>query len=406
MWGKCCWLDKLATKKGAKMAKDKRYKTAYPGVYYVIKTEIGSNKPEKIFYIRYRKAGKPIEEKAGRAKSDDMTAARAATMRAAKITGKKPANVEKRIEEVQVQQAADNRWTIQRLFDEYAVQKEDNKAFRTDKGRYDLYLKEPFGDKEPSEMLQLDIDQIRVKHLKKKSPQTVKHILSLLKRLIKFGTDRGLCIGTGFAIKLPRVDNRKTEFLTAEEMQRLMEAIKKDKHPQAGNLMLMALYTGMRRGELFKLQWQDIDQENNFITLREPKGGKAQKIPLNERAKQVLQNIKRGKGASFIFPGNLGKQRSNINRAINVIKTAAGLPADFRPLHGLRHTYASMLASSGAVDLYTLQKLLTHKDHRMTERYAHLHDDVLKRAAEVAGDIISQAMNGNKDKVVDMKNKK
>ena len=65
-----------------------------------------------------------------------------------------------------------------------------------------------------------------------------------------------------------------------------------------------------------------------------------------------------------------------------------------------------MLASSGQVDLYTLQKLLTHKDHRMTERYAHLHDDVLKRAAEVAGDIISQAMNGNKDKIVDMKNQK
>ena len=96
----------------------------------------------------------------------------------------------------------------------------------------------------------------------------------------------------------------------------------------------------------------------------------------------------------------------DINHQVRRIANAAGLPKDFRPLHGLRHTYASMLASSGQVDLYTLQKLLTHKDHRMTERYAHLRDDALIKAAGVAGDIISQAMNGNKDKVVDMKSKK
>jgi integrase len=158
--------------------------------------------------------------------------------------------------------------------------------------------------------------------------------------------------------------------------------------------MKMALFTGMRRGELFKLQWRDVDLENGFISIREPKGGKSQKIPLNDGAREVLEGIERGKGP-FVFPGNLGNQRSNINRAVNAIKTAAGLPSDFRPLHGLRHHFASMLASSGAVDLYTLQKLLTHKDHRMTERYAHLHDDVLKRAAGVASDIIGEAMNGN-----------
>jgi len=57
---------------------------------------------------------------------------------------------------------------------------------------------------------------------------------------------------------------------------------------------------------------------------------------------------------------------------VNTIKKAAGLPKDFRALHGLRHVYASMLASSGQVDLYTIQKLLTHKSPAMTQRYAHL----------------------------------
>jgi integrase len=60
------------------------------------------------------------------------------------------------------------------------------------------------------------------------------------------------------------------------------------------------------------------------------------------------------------------------------------LPDDFRPLHGLRHTFASWLASSGEVDLYTLQRLLTHNSPQMTQRYAHLADEALQRAAAVA----------------------
>ena len=58
-----------------------------------------------------------------------------------------------------------------------------------------------------------------------------------------------------------------------------------------------------------------------------------------------------------------------------------------------------MLASSGKVDMYTLQKLLTHKDPRMTQRYAHLRDEALKRASEVAGNIIKDASK----KLVDQK---
>ena len=89
-----------------------------------------------------------------------------------------------------------------------------------------------------------------------------------------------------------------------------------------------------------------------------------------------------------------------VGEASHKPKEEAGLPKNFRALHGLRHVYASMLASSGQVDMYTLQKLLTHKSPAMTQRYAHLRDDALKGASDLAGDIISQAMNGNKEKKV------
>ena len=99
-----------------------------------------------------------------------------------------------------------------------------------------------------------------------------------------------------------------------------------------------------------------------------------------------------------------GRQRTDIKKQVNKIKERAGIPRDFRALHGLRHVYASMLASSGKVDMYTLQKLLTHKSPLMTQRYAHLRDEALKKASDLAGDIIGDALNGKASgKVIDLK---
>ena len=144
---------------------------------------------------------------------------------------------------------------------------------------------------------------------------------------------------------------------------------------------------------MFKLKWEDIDLERGFIHLRDPKSGRDQTIPLNLAAREVLEHHPKSESL-FVFPGRGGKQRTEIRRPIDRIRKAAGLPKDFRPLHGLRHTYASMLASSGQVDLYTLGKLLTHKSAAMTQRYAHLRDETLRRASDLAADLLTQAMNG------------
>jgi integrase len=92
-----------------------------------------------------------------------------------------------------------------------------------------------------------------------------------------------------------------------------------------------------------------------------------------------------------VFVRGDGKPFTDIRRRVNPIKEAAGIGANFRALHGLRHVYASMLASSGEVDMYTLQKLLTHKSPIMTQRYAHLRDETLRKASTLAGNIIEQA---------------
>jgi len=158
----------------------------------------------------------------------------------------------------------------------------------------------------------------------------------------------------------------------------------------------MVLFTGMRRGELFKLQWSHMDFDRGFINIIDPKGGPSQKIPLNPSTRELLESHPRT-DSHYVFPGRNGQRRVDIVKQVNRIKKRAGLPKDFRALHGLRHVYASMLASSGQVDMYTLQKLLTHKSPLMTQRYAHLRDESLRRASDLAGDLINQAVSTGGD---------
>lgn len=158
---------------------------------------------------------------------------------------------------------------------------------------------------------------------------------------------------------------------------------------EAANIMRMALFTGMRRGELFKLKWSDIDFERGFITIRDPKGGVSQKIPLNDQAGEVRKN--HPGTAEHVFVRSDGKPFTDIRRRVNPFKETAGIGPSFQALRGLRHVYASVLASSGQVDMYTLQKLLTPKFPLMTQRYAHLRDESLKRASALAGSIITSA---------------
>jgi len=247
--------------------------------------------------------------------------------------------------------------------------------------------------------------------LKKLEPATAFAILELLRRLVNFCVDRRLTSGLSFKIKMPTVNNLKTENLNAEQLGRLLKVLRGERleddppdyepeaiNPDARDIMLMALFTGMRRGEIFRLTWDDVDMERGFLAIRNPKGGKDQSIPLSDAARELLEarprrEKKHGEEAEtveYVFPGRSGGKRTDVKKALQKIRERARLPEGFRPLHGLRHVFASALASSGEVDLFTLQRLLTHKSPTMTMRYAHLSDAALRRAAGVAGRIVQE----------------
>jgi integrase len=147
-------------------------------------------------------------------------------------------------------------------------------------------------------------------------------------------------------------------------------------------LVLLALNTGMRRGELFGLSWADVDLCNKVITIRAAtaKSQRTRRIPLNAEALDVLKRWKgEGTPAGLVFPGDEGRTMTNINRSWAAVVKEAGI-ANFR-FHDCRHHFASRLVMSGS-DLYTVKELLGHSDFEMTQRYAHLAPE--HKAAAVA----------------------
>ena len=155
-------------------------------------------------------------------------------------------------------------------------------------------------------------------------------------------------------------------------------------------MMKLALFTGMRRGALFKLQWQDVNFENSIICLRDSKSSRDEYIPMNETARAILTNHPRFSASMLVFQNEHGKQRVCVRKAVARIKKRAGISKDFRCLHGMRHVFASNLETSGKIDLYRIQKLLTHKNPQITQRYAHLRDDALRKTSEVMDTIIKE----------------
>lgn len=389
------------------MATLKRHQTTKVGVFYIlgklqpknksINNNEVENKPvktDKIYYIMYRKDGKKIEEKVGR-ESENMSVAKASKIREQRIHGITLPNTERRRIRQQAIDIVNNRWTIEKLWEAYKENKPNLKGIVTDENRYKNYLKE-FYNLTPNEINTQMVDKLRLKLNKLgKKAGTVKNVLELLRRIINFGVKKGYCEWQAPSVlhfEMPKLNNIKTEMLTKEERIRFLQALENAPNRKASQLMHMAYLTGMRRGELFRLKWAHIDFENGFIKLmgdnqEGAKSSKDEKIPLSSSVRELLASI--DNHSEYVFPGRDGIDRlKDITKQVNAIKKEAQLPKDFRPLHGLRHTFASVAVSNG-VPLSHVQKLLTHKDPSLTQRYAHLEDEALKRSSDAVADFLN-----------------
>lgn len=364
----------------------------YPGVYWYMIARRDGQGMERQYYILYRRGGrgsKQIFEPVGRA-SEGMTEAKANLAKAERMAGKEQCNTARRKEAEKNSIVGNGPLTFSRLWNIYSNANATAKSHKTDLYNYHNHIEKQLAKKLIVDITTADIEFIRHKmEGQGRAAQTVKHVLGQVRRVIRYGIKLGICsMPDNLHFEMPKVDNRKTENMTAEQLAAYWLALDEEPDQDAAAFLRLELLTGIRRGAMMALQWSDIDFDRDLITLRgaTAKNGKTAHIPLIAAAKAILQQVDRK--SPYIFPGKDGGPRKEYRRIARRVRDKAGLPKDFRPNHGLRHTFASQLASSGQVDLYTLQKLMTHDNPAMTQRYAHLADEAMKRAASVAGSII------------------
>lgn len=217
------------------------------------------------------------------------------------------------------------------------------------------------------------------------SPKTINNALMCLHRMLVVARKRGLIDRVPdfewLHAPLPEFD-----FLDFDEAKRLVSAA----DGQLRTMILTALRTGLRHGELLALRWQDVDLVAGRITVRQnvvrgvigtPKSGKPREIPLGEEVLAALKSHRHLRGP-FVFCNMAGKMLtdSELKNPLTHTCRRAGL----RPVgwHVLRHSFASHLAMRGAT-LKVIQELLGHSTITMTMRYAHLAPRVSREAVRM-----------------------
>ena len=361
-----------------------RHKTEYPGVFYKTVRRIGGRKgqTERSYYIIYKKNGKNIEEHVGYQFRDDLTPSRVS-----KIRGERFENKRRSRKDIRKKQEAKG-WTFSKLWEHYVEHRKNKNEgegpTHSDVSRYNVYIKDTIGEKRPYELKPSDLDPIH-ELLRDRAPGTRYAALQMINRLSTYAKKQQLCEPITFFIELPKVDITQTEMLTEEQFHKLINTLDEDGGTVA-KMMKLALFTGLRKSEVKNLKWTDIDFENDILKVK-GKSKKTNHLPLNDAAKAVLDSI--DPATEFIFQEAQDRSANWLIGEANHLKAAAGLPRDFRAFHGLRHSYASLLASSG-VTLYTVSKLLTHSGTQMTRRYAHLSDKALKEASAIVSSAVEK----------------
>jgi integrase len=197
-------------------------------------------------------------------------------------------------------------------------------------------------------------------------------------------------------VQRPKVKNERTRYLSDDERATLLQECKKSDNKDLYLVVVLAIATGMRKGEILGIKWQDIhtSTEQNFTRVHLPvtKNGSARSVLLSDHPLELLREreaatIEANDGkrpTGLVFPSKVNPKTPIDLRKPWVAALAAAKIAEFR-FHDLRHTAASYLALDGA-SLLSISKVLGHKSTKMTERYAHLTeshlDDVIKSMNE------------------------
>ena len=354
---------------------------------------------DRYYFIRYQK-GKQMEEGVGWA-SQGMTPQQASNLRGEIVanirTGSGPMSLkEKRETEFGKRESkARENLSFNKLVADYLDWAKSNKAsWQDDRTRYNKHIKPVFGNKPIKKISPLDLEKLkRTLQKKELAPATIKQCLVLVRQMFnkatawgKFAGDNPFTNATLNNRKLLEVpDNRRIRFLQPEEANSLLNELA-NKSPQVHDMALLSLDTGMRRGEVFSLTWQDIDFKNDIIQIRDTKSNRNRQAFMTKQVKAMLKTReKSGGGVGYIFQSKNGGGIHYVYKVFDRTVEALGFNKGLKDtrdrvvFHTLRHTFASWLALNGT-PLLAIKELGGWQSLDMVERYAHLVPDQKREA--------------------------
>ena len=189
---------------------------------------------------------------------------------------------------------------------------------------------------------------------------------AMFNRVIRYRRWRGVLENPVAYVAFAKERNERVRFLEPIEIDRLLEVA----CPHLRPIILTALHTGMRRGEILSLHWPSVDFTRRVIRVEDSKNGEGRHIPMSDELRRVFGSLPSRQRGEHVFPSPVASRRGEGSKPLTDIKTAflralrdAGIQ-DFR-FHDLRHTFASHLVMNGA-DLNTVRELLGHKNLKRT----------------------------------------
>lgn len=257
-----------------------------------------------------------------------------------------------------------------------------NRSPQTEESLLRNHIIPVFGNKHLKDISREDISELMLSKQKTHAPASVQRLLITMRhifnRAIEWHPDWKL---TNPARSVPslEINNKKERYLSNEETEILMNAVKKSPNKVLPFIIGMLLLTGARRGEVLHAKWEDFDMKTLIWRIPMSKSGKARHVPISTGVINILETIPRIRDCPYIF-ANPKTKKPFVQPfcAWDSARKKAGL-SDVR-IHDLRHSFASFLVNAGK-DLYVVQKILGHTQVKTTQRYAHLSQNTLLAAA-------------------------
>ena len=287
------------------------------------------------------------------------------------------------------------RTTLKELCERYRQNFQHQSSFKNAKGRYLENFKTHFGEAALlSNIGFADIETYR-NHLKQKpvtaerngvmvvrgfrKDASVNREMSCLHHLFSKAVEWELMERSPFdrgRSLILKENNKRLRFLTMDEISRLL----KECAPHLRRIVTCAILTGMRRGEILSLKWEQV--RNGFIYLEKTKTNESRQIPIADDLDRLFREIRKAEHlkSDFVFTYKGERIQDNIKNAVASAFRRAGL-SDVR-FHDLRHTFASQVLLNGGT-LKDVQEILGHKTMTMTLRYAHLTQEHKKKAVNL-----------------------